>query len=58
MIIRSIFKGTCNVLFHLMYRFDVKGIENIPKEGPAILCSNHIHLVDSIAEVLLKECII
>ncbi len=52
MIIRSIFKGTCNVLFHLMYRFDVKGIENIPKEGPAILCSNHIHLVDSIAEVL------
>lgn len=50
--IRWIFKGLSNILFHIVYRFDVKGIENIPKEGAAILCSNHIHLVDSIAEVI------
>ncbi|MBQ9313789.1 MAG: 1-acyl-sn-glycerol-3-phosphate acyltransferase [Clostridia bacterium] len=55
---RWFFKGLFNVLFHIIYRFDVKGLENIPEEGKAILCPNHIHLVDSIALVIhLKRMI-
>ena len=52
MIVRTLFRGSCKILFHLIYRFDVKGFENIPKEGAVILCSNHIHFLDSIAEVI------
>ncbi len=52
MIFRTLFRGTWNILLHLIYRFDVKGIENIPNDGAAILCSNHIHWADSIAEVI------
>ena len=55
---RWFFKGLFNVLFHILYRFDVKGLENIPEEGKAIICTNHIHLVDSIALVIhLKRMI-
>ena len=50
--VRWLFKGLCNIVFHIIYRMDVKGIENIPKEGAVILCANHIHLVDSIALVI------
>ncbi|MCB0366394.1 MAG: MFS transporter [Bdellovibrionaceae bacterium] len=34
------------ILCHLMYRLKVTGDENIPKEGPAILTSNHVSFVD------------
>lgn len=50
-IARAIVKGFANVCFHLLYRVDIKGIENIPKEGGAILCSNHIHALDSVLYV-------
>lgn len=50
--VRWLVKGLANVIFHIIYRFDVKGIENIPKEGKVILCSNHIHAVDSVAIVI------
>lgn len=49
---RRFLKGFFNIFFHIIYRFDVDGLENIPKEGKAILCPNHIHLVDSIALVI------
>ncbi|MGK7378271.1 lysophospholipid acyltransferase family protein [Planococcus sp. 1R117A] len=29
-----------------LYRFEVIGIENFPKEGGVLLCSNHIHALD------------
>lgn len=29
-------------VFRLCYRWDIKGMENLPDEGPYILCSNHI----------------
>lgn len=50
-IARAIVKGFANIGFHLLYRVDIKGLENIPKEGPAILCSNHIHALDSVLYV-------
>lgn len=50
-IARAIVKGFANIGFRLLYRVDIKGLENIPKEGGAILCSNHIHALDSVLYV-------
>lgn len=52
MIVRTILKNSLAVYCHLVYKLDVKGLENIPKEGPAILCPNHIHVLDSISIVI------
>lgn len=49
---RRFLKGLCNILFHIFYRFEVEGLENIPEDGRAIICPNHIHLIDSIALVI------
>lgn len=49
---RTIIKGTANVLCHLIYRYDVEGYENLPKEGSAVLCANHIHMLDSVSIVI------
>ena len=50
--LRAFLKGLFYVVFHIFYRYDIKGLENIPKEGKAILCPNHIHMFDSISLVL------
>lgn len=49
---RAFIKGTANVLCHLIYRYDVEGYENLPKEGSAVLCANHIHMLDSVSIVI------
>lgn len=33
-------------LFSIFFRFQVIGVENIPKTGPAIICPNHISNLD------------
>jgi 1-acyl-sn-glycerol-3-phosphate acyltransferase len=33
-------------LFGLLLRVEVEGMENVPDEGPVILCPNHIHAID------------
>lgn len=48
---RVIIKGFANICFRLFYSVDIKGLENIPKEGGAVLCSNHIHALDSVLYV-------
>lgn len=35
-------------LLRLLYRFDVKGLDHVPKDGPAILAMNHTAFFDSI----------
>lgn len=45
---RRLFRGFFNGFFHIIYRFDVKGMENIPSEGKAIICPNHINMFDAI----------
>ena len=39
----------CRVIAVIFFRFDVTGLENIPKTGAFLLCSNHIHALDPIA---------
>lgn len=36
------------LLIHTVYRLDVRGIENIPEEGPAVLVCNHPSFVDAL----------
>jgi len=33
-----------NFIFTFIYRFEVIGRENIPKDGPVLLASNHVSL--------------
>ncbi|MCF6465128.1 lysophospholipid acyltransferase family protein [Clostridium sp. Cult2] len=37
-----------NIIFRILFRIDIEGQENIPIEGRAVLCSNHISLLDPI----------
>ncbi|MDE5411946.1 lysophospholipid acyltransferase family protein [Alkalihalobacterium chitinilyticum] len=39
-------RGLCRSFFSTTYRVETTGLENIPKEGPVLLCSNHIHNFD------------
>ncbi|WP_334187002.1 MFS transporter, partial [Noviherbaspirillum sp.] len=36
------------VMSHIVYRFKVRGDQNIPLEGPAILVCNHVSFVDAV----------
>lgn len=36
----------CNIFFTLLFRLRSVGVENIPKTGPVMLCSNHISNLD------------
>ncbi|WP_077002151.1 MFS transporter [Variovorax sp. KK3] len=36
------------VLSRLVYRFDVKGEDHIPTEGPAVLVCNHVSFIDAV----------
>ncbi|MFD1018504.1 lysophospholipid acyltransferase family protein [Thalassobacillus hwangdonensis] len=39
-------KLVCSVIFYPLYRIKVYGKENIPSNGPVIICSNHISNLD------------
>lgn len=39
-------RGLCRSFFSTTYRVETIGLEHIPKEGPVLLCSNHIHNFD------------
>ena len=34
---------------HIVYKIKITGMENIPNNGAAVLCSNHIHAFDSVS---------
>jgi 1-acyl-sn-glycerol-3-phosphate acyltransferase len=40
------FRGVFRAIFSIVFRWQVIGAEHIPKEGPVILCANHISLWD------------
>ncbi|KGP72995.1 lysophospholipid acyltransferase family protein [Pontibacillus yanchengensis] len=41
-------RSVCAALFYPRYRIKVEGKENIPSEGPVIICSNHISNMDPV----------
>lgn len=44
---RIIIKSIFRVIAEILYRPRVNGKENLPKQGAAIICANHIHQLDS-----------
>lgn len=42
----KIFRGTLAFLLRRLFRFEVEGVENLPKHGSAILAPNHRSLID------------
>lgn len=43
---RDAIKGIAKGIMKVLFRVEVYNQENVPKEGKAILCSNHIHAID------------
>ncbi|MYL32728.1 1-acyl-sn-glycerol-3-phosphate acyltransferase [Pontibacillus yanchengensis] len=41
-------RSVCATLFYPRYRIKVEGKENIPSDGPVIICSNHISNMDPV----------
>ncbi len=35
-----------NIVFTVFYRVEIKGVENVPKKGPALICANHVGELD------------
>jgi 1-acyl-sn-glycerol-3-phosphate acyltransferase len=52
---RIIIKAILHFLVIVVYRVKVVGKENIPKEGAAILCPNHINALDSVCIVVTAK---
>lgn len=44
----SVIKFLANIIFRILYRVKSYGMENIPKEGKFILCSNHANNLDPV----------
>jgi len=45
---RRIANPVLRVLFNLLYKVDIRGLENVPKHGPFIAMMNHIYFVDPV----------
>lgn len=37
----------CRPIFHRLFELEVEGLENLPTDGPAIFCPNHVSVIDS-----------
>jgi len=44
----SFAKAILSVVFRIIFRIEVTGIENIPPKGKVIICSNHVSVLDPI----------
>jgi len=40
------FRGLLRVIYKMLFRIEARGVEHIPAEGPVILASNHISILD------------
>ena len=45
-IIKWIVRGAIYIWFKIFYGAEIKGLENIPKEGALIFCGNHRSYLD------------
>lgn len=52
---RIFLKFIMKILAIIIYRPKIIGKENIPKEGNAIICANHVHFLDSVIIVVMAK---
>ena len=45
-IIKWIVRGALYIWFRIAYQAEIKGLENVPKEGAVIFCGNHRSYMD------------
>ena len=45
-IIKCIVRAVLYIWFKIFYQAEIKGLENVPKEGPLIFCGNHRSYLD------------
>ena len=45
-IIKWIVRGALYIWFKIFYQTEIKGLENVPKEGAVIFCGNHRSYID------------
>ena len=43
------------ILAHILFKFEVSGMENIPKEGSFLLCANHISALDAVVLAIFMK---
>ncbi len=41
-LLRRLFVGCCRLIFYLITKREVSGVENLPAEGPLVLAANHL----------------
>lgn len=49
---RKFLKGLFWLMSVIAYRIKVNGMENLPKEGSALICPNHVHALDTVIVVV------
>lgn len=49
---RKFLKGLFWLMSVMVYRVKVNGKENLPKEGAALVCPNHVHALDTVLVVV------
>lgn len=49
---RKFLKGLFWLMSVIAYRIKVIGMENLPKEGAALVCPNHVHALDTVIVVV------
>jgi len=45
-VVRSILRGATSTLLHILSKVEVRGVENIPRDGPVIIAPNHFTFID------------
>lgn len=45
-VLTFLIKGLIFLIFKIFYKLEVEGAENIPREGPYIICPNHVSFLD------------
>ena len=51
--IRRIANPVLRLVFNLLFKFEISGADNVPKQGPFIAMMNHIYFVDPVFVAVL-----
>lgn len=43
---KEVLRLLLRIIFAVFYRVEIKGLQNVPAEGPALLCANHLGELD------------
>lgn len=54
-ILRAFLRWLAGIAFKLLGRLEIKGLENLPKNGAVILAANHFHFSDPVAMLYLSK---